>query len=131
MISNLGTYIDKSRFEGANKGVFADRDMPLDHYIEISPAILISHEEGALLEKTIIGEYMFDWNPGNEEGKSKGYALALGMGSLFNHSDTPNIEWDFNEENQLILFYTLREIKQNEELTINYGWDDYPWKSKV
>ena len=45
--------------------------------------------------------------------------LCLGFGTLFNHSDTPNL--DYKVENDLIIFFTTRDIDIDEELFIDYG----------
>ena len=53
--------------------------------------------------------------------------LALGYGSLYNHSDTPNVSRD-NFMDELFIFKSLTDIGVGEELLVNYG-DSY-WKNK-
>jgi uncharacterized protein len=49
-------------------------------------------------------------------------ALALGLGSLFNHSTrSQNIGWLRNTETDCIVYSALRDIKKGEELCISYG----------
>lgn len=48
-------------------------------------------------------------------------ALALGLGSMFNHSSTPNVGFQRDIDNGLIRYSTLREIQVGEELCISYG----------
>jgi uncharacterized protein len=49
-------------------------------------------------------------------------ALALGLGSLFNHSTRhQNIGWLRNTESDVIVYTALRDIKKGEELCISYG----------
>jgi len=55
--------------------------------------------------------------------------LALGYGSIYNHSDSPNIKWRVNEtNNSFIEIYSLREIEPGEELCHSYG-DKY-WSTR-
>lgn len=48
-------------------------------------------------------------------------ALALGLGSMFNHKRIPNIAWRRDVLTQSIRYFTLREIVEGEELCISYG----------
>lgn len=52
---------------------------------------------------------------------SGGYALALGLGSMFNHNKEPNVGYMRDKEKGFIVYTTLREIAVGEELTIHYG----------
>lgn len=52
----------------------------------------------------------------------KTQAVALGLGSLFNHSTLDqNVGWERDLDAQCIIYKALREIKAGEELCINYG----------
>ncbi|KIW96885.1 uncharacterized protein Z519_02276 [Cladophialophora bantiana CBS 173.52] len=49
-------------------------------------------------------------------------ALALGLGSMFNHSTRDqNVGWKRNTETDVIVYTALRDIKAGEELCISYG----------
>ncbi|OAP56918.1 hypothetical protein AYL99_09030 [Fonsecaea erecta] len=49
-------------------------------------------------------------------------ALALGLGSMFNHSTRDqNVGWKRNTETEVIVYTALRDIKAGEELCISYG----------
>ena len=49
-------------------------------------------------------------------------ALALGLGSMFNHSTVfQNVGWMRNNETEVIVYTALRDIKAGEELCISYG----------
>lgn len=50
-------------------------------------------------------------------------ALALGYGSIYNHSKVPNTGYKFDIERKTTNFYALRDIEPGEELTISYGDD--------
>lgn len=58
------------------------------------------------------------------EYTKKTIALALGNGSLFNHSENPNAKFSFNKKKQTLLFHSIRPIKKGEEITVDYGYDD-------
>jgi hypothetical protein len=61
-------------------------------------------------------------------GKNKErVALALGYGSLYNHSDNPNVIYKIKPKEMLIDFIAIKDIKKNSELTFNY----YGKKRKV
>jgi SET domain-containing protein len=49
-------------------------------------------------------------------------ALALGLGSMFNHSTRDqNVGWTRNTETDVIVYTALRDIKAGQELCISYG----------
>jgi len=55
------------------------------------------------------------------------YGLVLGYGSLYQHSEEPNMEFGYNKSNKQMYFTATRMIRAGEELTINYGkeyWDE-------
>lgn len=100
------------------RGVFARESIPADTLIEVSPVLIVTNDEYKLhtLNKTIFESYLFTWSRAGD------YALALGLGSLFNHSDTgPNVSYVLDKANQCIRYSTKRPIKKNEELCIFYG----------
>jgi SET domain-containing protein len=69
-----------------------------------------------LPEEATLGYYVFDWVRAN-------YAIALGNGSLFNHSYEPNVVYLMRTRSAQIWFQTVRDIEAGEELTINYNGD--------
>lgn len=91
-------------------GVFADVDIEKNAVIE-ECHILIMHDFTALFN------YLFSYK---QDGKNQS-CLPLGYGALYNHSDEPNAEYAFNEENSLLVFTALRPIKAGEEIFITYG----------
>lgn len=100
------------------RGVFARESIPADTLIEVSPVLIVSNDEYKqhTLNKTIFESYLFTWSRGGD------YALALGLGSLFNHSDSsPNVSYVLDKVNQCIRYTTKRLIKKDEELCIFYG----------
>lgn len=52
---------------------------------------------------------------------------VLGYGAIYNHSDTPNMDWGIiDKEKRIIGFRSIRDIEPDEELRHNYG-ENY-WK---
>lgn len=102
--------------EKYGRGLFATRDITKGELIEVSPVIISPKKEWKYLKKTVLFYYCFYWT-------NKDTAIALGYGALFNHSYTPNTTFDNNEENLSIDFYALVDIKEGEEITINYNGD--------
>jgi hypothetical protein len=50
-------------------------------------------------------------------------AVALGLGSLFNHSRSPNLDFSRDFDGRVIRYWATREIRPLEELTIEYSYD--------
>lgn len=63
---------------------------------------------------TVLKDYLFKGHDGS-------MLLALGVGSLFNHSKHPNLDYRVDVHSQLIRYIAARSIKAHEELTIFYG----------
>jgi len=99
------------------RGIFTTSDIKKDELVEVSPVIIIPKEEWDCVGKTIFYHYCYIWD-GTEDT-----VLALGYGSLFNHSYEPNLNSICNHGNISLDFYALRDIKAGEELTINYHGD--------
>lgn len=96
------------------RGVFTRERLDRNTLVEISPILLFNAEEYASHGKyTILDQYTYCWQGG--------YALALGLGSMFNHDSTPNVGFIRDIPNKLIRYVTLRDIEREEELCISYG----------
>jgi uncharacterized protein len=104
--------------EGKGRGVFATVSFACGELIEASPIILIPAEQWPQIEPTVLALYIFNFGPTPAEEDA---AIALGYGSLYNHSFTPNAQYSKSWEEQLIRFVALRDIEAGEEITINYN----------
>lgn len=98
------------------RGVFATRDIKSGELIHVAPVIVLSKEECGTIEGTILADYVFDWRR-----KYNNCALALGYGSLFNHSYTPNAFYKLRTKEKTIEFFALTDIKAAEEIFTNYN----------
>ncbi|KAF8465213.1 cytidine deaminase-like protein [Russula ochroleuca] len=112
-LNNTGCKIKYS--EGKGRGVYASKPMPAYTLLEINPALLFSAEEyEAHGRHTVLDHYTFKWRDGR-------MALALGLGSLFNHSDSPNVSYSIDTSTESIRYTTVRAVEPDEELCIYYG----------
>ncbi|KAG2155865.1 uncharacterized protein EDB93DRAFT_1079925 [Suillus bovinus] len=101
--------------EGKGRGVYASRIIPSQTVIEVSPVLLFTRTEYDNYGRhTILDHYAFKWRDGR-------MALALGLGSLFNHSSNPNVSYTIDPAHDCIKYTTTRTINPEEELCIFYG----------
>lgn len=98
------------------RGIFATRDIKKGKLIHQAPIIISPKEEFEYIEKTVLANYVFCWGEKYED-----CAIALGFGSLFNHSYTPNAKYKFKRKKETIDFYAHTDIKAGEEILINYN----------
>ncbi|MBI4599460.1 SET domain-containing protein-lysine N-methyltransferase [Candidatus Uhrbacteria bacterium] len=99
---------DKKR----GRGVYAVKAIPKGRTIERCEILLIPKKDIPSVDKTFLYNYYFGW-------KNGAGAIALGNGSLYNHSYTPNARYRF--AGHAILFFSLKTIKKGEEITVNYN----------
>ena len=118
MIHNPKVYADKSPIHGW--GVFAKEDIMEGEVFEECPILTLPIEKGEVTSLLI--DYRFNWPQGNDWQEQ---VLALGYGSLYNHSNDPNAFWVSDIENRIFKFVSNREIKQGEEIFVWYGDVDY------
>ena len=104
-------FVAETSFKG--RGVFTTMDIPSGSVIEICPLILIPANQTTLIDQTEIYNYYFVWDESY-------IAIALGYGSLYNHSDRPNAKVIYDFETNEIQIEAERDISANEEITINY-----------
>ncbi|MDV6378108.1 SET domain-containing protein [Sporosarcina sp. GW1-11] len=99
-----------------DRGIFAEREIQSNELIEACPAIIIEKKECKYIKKTILSNYFFIWGDDFSEA-----AIALGYGSLINHSYQPNARFEVNSKNRTIDFYAIETIVAGDEITINYN----------
>ena len=101
---------------GKGRGIFSQRNFKKGEVIEICPVIVLPAEEIDSLELTQLYNYYFAWGP-----DSKDAAIALGYGSLYHHAYNPNARYYKDFENSLLKYICIRDIQEDEEITINYN----------
>ena len=139
-LPNFKFYLQNS--PGKGRGVFSSEEIPSRTLVHISPVLLFPFEnkpeneiilnetennnnncnnnnnqievrKDVSLEREILNHYTYTWG--------RDQALAIGLGSMFNHSRQNNVGFIINKEELIISYYTLRDIRKDEELCINYG----------
>ena len=113
---------------GRGRGVFSTSAIPIRTEIEISPVLLFPPGEySAHGRLTQLDGYTFVWRR-TESGSIM--ALALGLGSLFNHDPQhPNVTYTLDKEHACIRYTTTRNIEKDEELCISYGTGRMWWET--
>ncbi len=114
MLATQNRLLFLNQSEGKGRGVFTSDSIPKGGLIEICPTIILSKEDTQGIHKTLLHDYYFLWN---NDGQS---AIALGYGSLYNHSETPNAIFELVYGDDEIHFIAQRDIEAGEEITINY-----------
>lgn len=118
MISNSKIYVDKSPVHGL--GVFARQNINSGDIIEECPVLTLPILKG---ESTpLLIDYRFNWPQGHEWEEQ---VIALGYGSLYNHSDNPNAIWVSSNNRKSFIFYATKDIKENDEIFVWYGDENY------
>lgn len=110
-----------------HKGVFAKRNIPKDALIIEYQGEKVSSEEGtrrslvhweeAQQNPELGGVYVFILDDNTDLDGSQDWNTA----KYINHSCDPNCYYQIKD--QRVFIHALREIKEGEELTFNYGYD--------
>lgn len=105
------------------RGVFAGRNYYRGEVVEIAPVLLFQAAFSKL--PGYLKHVVYDWGclTGSE---SPVHAIALGVGSLLNHSENPNLSFAADPALLAIQFTAVREIPMGEELCIDYNHDIPP-----
>ena len=115
LLTSSKVYISKSRILNAGRGVFARRNIKKDEIIESCPIIEVPKHDMSNLKENVLVTYFFYF------GKNKEcLAIALGFGSIYNHSYKPNTAYKIKSREKIIDFIALNDIKKDDEITFNY-----------
>ncbi|WNB91505.1 SET domain-containing protein [Bacillus sp. NEB1478] len=104
--------VRKSRY---GRGVFATINIRKGVLFHEAPVIVCPEDQYKRLKMTALRNYYFNWG--------EGVAIALGFGSLFNHSYKPNARFENNFKKQTVDFYAHKNIKAGDEIFVNYNGD--------
>lgn len=100
---------EKHRF-----GMFCLEDIQAGSLIEICPVILLPSDQAAgIVRGHVLYDYYFEWKKGE-------VAIALGYGSLYNHSVQPNAHFEPDYSHRLILFKADEFIPAGAEILVDY-----------
>lgn len=100
---------------GKGRGVFTCEAIKAGERFEQAPVLVIPVAQWDYIEQTLLFDYCYSW--GDD------MALALGMGSLYNHAYNPNARYYKNFETAMMEYVALRDIVPGEEITISYNCD--------
>lgn len=112
MLIQIGQTKNKGR------GIFATQDIPPGALLELAPVIAIPEAQVTALATTDLDNYYFAWGPAGNDA-----AIGLGFTSLYNHSYNPNARYEKNLAENLMAIYTIKPIRAQEEITVNYNGD--------
>lgn len=99
------------------RGVFTGAKIPAGTTIELAPVILLSAKDRKVIHETHLHDYYFQWDGDRA-------AIALGFGSLYNHSDDANAEFELDYDFEQIRFQALQDIAAGAEITTDYRTGD-------
>ena len=112
MLSVPHLYVGPSVLGG--RGVFTAAAIPAGSIVELAPVIVVSAADRAVLHTTHLHDYYFEW-------AGDGAAIALGYGSLYNHAEAANLDYELDYDFEQIRFTALRDVGPGEELLIDYA----------
>ena len=101
-------------------GVFATKKIKKGEIIEECPLMVLPIEPGQT--SGLFMNHRFAWPKGIGWYQ---HVVAMGYASYYNHSDTPNADWENSMENGTFYFRALTDIKPGEEIFVWYGDDNY------
>lgn len=106
--------VEVKQTEGKGRGVFARRWIRRGEVIERVPVLVLTSDEVKEPDKwTGLASYCFEWSEGT-------LVIALGYGSLYNHSYQPNARYD-DHGGQTMVFTAIEDIAAGDEITVNYN----------
>lgn len=103
------------------RGVYTSTNISEGDVIEVCPLIVLNVEDRAVVELSVLGQYVYEWDQGNSITTC---ALALGYGSLYNHSsEQHNAYYMHDERCQTIEIVAEKDIAAGSEILIDYGYE--------
>lgn len=113
--------VEYSKHTNGKYTVLAKTQFAKGEIVELAPIIFVGPEAKAVPR---LKDYIFEIDKGKQI-----YGVVLGYGSLYRHSETPNITFAYNPKNKLMYFIAANTINAGDELKINYGKDYWQERS--
>ena len=107
-----GLYV--AHYGPRGRGVACREAIARDTLIELCPAIVLPPADLQRVHDSRLHDYYFLWE---EPGET---AIALGYGSLYNHAEDANADYEMDFAAQTIAIIAQRDIAPDEEITIDY-----------
>lgn len=102
-------------------GVFTREAIHAETLVEESPVIVMDADARALLDRTPLHDYIFEW------GEDRRLCcMAMGYLPIYNHATPSNCEYEMDFDRGVIAVKTVRDLAAGEQLFVNYNgdWDD-------
>lgn len=115
LFSSSKVYVSQSVIPGARRGVFAKDNIKEGVVIEVCPIIDVSEDEVGSLNDSVLTSYFFYYGE-----KLNRLLVALGFGSIYNHSNRPNATFEIKQLEGVMDFIAIADIGRDEEITIDY-----------
>lgn len=115
----VSSKLELRAIERKGRGVFAAAPIAAGELLETSASVALDLRDTETILGTTVDNYYFA-HPADPEGG----LLVLGLSSLLNHSDAPNVETRPRQEGGvgwLVELRALRDIAPGEELTRRYA----------
>lgn len=112
----MGYYVKNTEEYG--RGVYARQKHFSDSLVEVCELLVLSQIDTPIVNSTDLKYYTFKYNENQD-------CLVLGIGEIFNHSDTPNVKYELKDigGRKMMVFTALRTIEQDEQMFIDYNSD--------
>lgn len=105
------------KIKGKGRGVFCRELLIPNEVIEIAPLLIIPPIQKAWVDDSKLSDYFFTYRKNGEAASS----LALGFGSLYNHAEFNNADYQMDYDNNCIEIFAIDNILPGTEICINYG----------
>lgn len=117
LLTSDKVYIGQSKIINAGRGVYARADIKKGEIIERCPVIEVPRYDTSNLKESILVTYFFYFGK-----KKQRLAIALGFGSIYDHSYKPNATYKIKLTGRTMDFVALKDIKKDDEITVNYNF---------
>ena len=111
-LQHPGLYVAPSELGG--RGVFSTEDIAAGATVELCPVIVLPAADRERVHVSRLHDYYFLWEG---EGET---AIALGYGSLYNHAEAANADYEMDFAAEQIAVRAQRDIPAGEEICIDY-----------
>jgi len=101
------------------RGVMATEYINEGTLLETCPVLPLTTADTELVNQTSLKQYTFVFDK-----EKKQDCLVMGLGELYNHSDSPNVGYRLDPVARTMEFYTLRPVAKDEQLFTDYRQDD-------
>jgi hypothetical protein len=102
--------VARSQIHG--RGVFATRTIQRGSVVDRGFVVPFGEEDGG--QGGLIDRYAFEYDATRR-------CLVLGVASLCNHTEEPNVEIEINDQTGTYRLMATKPIRRGEELLIDYG----------